>query len=218
VYSIIFRGIPDSGNGIFSNKSVSEIIKISEKADVLLVGPGLSVNKDTQDMLRKIITIERPLVIDADALNIISEDIKILKRKSITVLTPHHGEMNRLLKGFGIPESNDRIEISKKLSMKTGAIVVLKGNRTVISSPDGQIRINGSGTPALATAGSGDVLAGIIGAFLAQNSDDPFQSVVDAVFIHGCCGEFTGFGNRGTIADDLINLIPEKMREISPFA
>jgi hydroxyethylthiazole kinase-like uncharacterized protein yjeF len=217
MHSLIFRRIPDSGNGTFSIASIPEINQLAEKADVIVVGPGISTAPEVCSMLGEVLKIDKPMVIDADALNIISDNTDMLDRKNITVLTPHPGEMKRLIKGFALQTPEDRIEAAKNLASRTGAVIVLKGNRTVISSPEGEIRINGSGTPALATAGSGDVLSGMIGAFIAQGEDE-FQATVDSVFIHGRCGEYNGLGIRGTTADDLIDLIPEKMIEISPFA
>jgi NAD(P)H-hydrate epimerase len=171
-------------------------------------------------MMSAICDFDKPAVFDAEALNVISQfpDI-LLKRKYPSVLTPHPGEMKRLLKGFGLEDllEAERPVQASELAEKTNTVVVLKGNRTVIAEKGKPLSINSSGSPALATAGTGDVLPGMIGAFIAQGLP-PYDASVCAVFIHGLAGENGKFGTRGLTADDLIGLIPETMKKISPFA
>ena len=158
-------------------------------------------------------------VFDADALNVISQIPEIFKEKESNILTPHPGEMRRLLDAFDLSEclNSSRIIQAKALAEATGSTAVLKGHRSVIASPDGRVAVNGSGCPALATAGSGDCLTGIIASFIA-NEADYFEAAATAVYIHGLAGELSYFGNRGMLADDIPMLIAEAMKKISPFA
>jgi NAD(P)H-hydrate epimerase len=218
--SLIVRKIPDEGTGYFSTSSVPELIKLVEKSDSIVMGPGIGDEPSVKKMMLALCSFGKPAVFDADALNVISRlpDI-LLKREYPSVLTPHPGEMKRLLKGFDLAHLMEAERPAQALGLaeKTGSVVVLKGNRTVIAAKGKPLSINGSGSPALATAGTGDVLSGMIGSFMAQGLT-PFDASVCAVFIHGLAGENGKFGMRGLTADDLIGLIPETMKRISPFA
>jgi NAD(P)H-hydrate epimerase len=217
--AIIFRWAPDAGEGYFTRKSLDCIRELAEDMDAIVCGPGIGRNSSAFYLLEYLNSIEAPVVYDADALNLVAMRPEVFQRQGVSVLTPHPGEMKRLLKGFKLSNylKADRTKQAVKLAEKTGAIVVLKGHQSVIADPKGRIAINSSGSPALSTAGSGDVLSGITGAFLAQGDDDDFKAVCAAVFIHGLAGELSGYGMRGTIADDLPRLIPEAMKRISPF-
>jgi hydroxyethylthiazole kinase-like uncharacterized protein yjeF len=218
--SLIARKIPDEGTGCFAASSTPELMKLIEKSDSVVIGPGMGDAPSTAKMMTALCDFDKPTVFDADALNIISSfpDI-LLKRKSPSVLTPHPGEMTRLLKGFALDHlmEAERSAQAMGLAEKTNSVIVLKGNRTVIATAGKPLSVNSSGSPALATAGTGDVLSGMIGSFMAQGLA-PFDASVCAVFIHGLAGENGKFGIRGLTADDLIGLIPETMKMISPFA
>ena len=217
MHSLIYRELPTSLPGFFSEESISYLTELADKADILAIGPGISTAKETQKMLAGILNLNKTTVLDADALNIIALHPDIIQTASSKIITPHPGELKRLLKGFNIKDTGNRISNAKQISKKLNAITVLKGNRTVIASPDSRITVNSSGTPALATAGTGDVLTGIISA-LASNSNSLFAATAESVFIHGICGEITGKGIRGTIADDILDVIPDAMLKLSPFA
>ena len=141
---------------------------------------------------------------------------KLPARKAPTVLTPHPGEMKRLLDAFAPGRSfASRMEQALFLAEKCRAVVVLKGARTVVASPDGRTALNLSGSPALAPAGSGDVLCGILAALAADPERDLFDSVRLGVFLHGLCGEFAErSGNGCCIADDLLPLIGKAMQSL----
>ena len=219
MHSLIVRRVADAGTGTFSEESADELNELIAKSDAIAIGPGISTADEVIEMLNAIIDINKPVVWDADALNILSSNQSLIDRESATVLTPHPGEMQRLLQGFNLNSaiSADRISQAAALAEKTGAVTVLKGNHSVIASTNHPISINSSGSPSLATAGSGDVLTGIIGALLAQGID-AFEAAKFAVFIHGLAGEQAPLGIRGLTADDLIDLIPVAMQQISPFA
>lgn len=217
--AIILREIPDGGSGFFNFRSLDRLAELISVHDAVVTGPGLSTEKEVFEIVEMIASCGKPIVLDADALNIISLNPGMLKPNPKCIITPHPGEMRRLLAGFGMEELSyaDRITQASEFSKKVGIITVLKGNKTVVSDISGErIAVNSSGSPALATAGSGDVLSGITGTFLAQGFEAE-KAAAAAVFIHGLCGEISPFGNRGTIADDLPRLLPEVLKRISPF-
>ncbi|MCK5843702.1 MAG: NAD(P)H-hydrate dehydratase, partial [Victivallales bacterium] len=167
----------------------------------------------------------KPMVLDADALNLIAANPDLITTITTpnVLLTPHPGEAKRLLKAFSLPKldktahSVERMAAAANIAAISGCVTVLKGERTVVASPSGELAVNGSGSPALATAGAGDVLAGVAAAML-HGCQSPFRPAADAVFIHGLAGELSFRGTRGLTADDLVELIPEAMLCISPFA
>lgn len=219
-YSLIVNSVPAGKSGTLAECPVKEINSAIADADALVIGPGMTKDASLIPVLEKIRKDKKPLVFDADALNLAAENPDIiLKCRGEKVLTPHPGEMQRLLKGFKLKklQKSDRIKQARALAEKTSSVVVLKGCRTVIASPDQSVTVNGSGSPALAVMGTGDVLSGMIGTFLAQGIK-AYDAARTAVFIHGLAGEMSPAGIRGLTADDLILLIPEAMKEISPFA
>lgn len=218
--SLIVSKIKDNGNGYFCLESLKELKSLIEKSDVLVLGPGIGTERDTFLFVREILKIQKPLIIDADALNIIAESPEIYQRKDSNILTPHPGEMKLLLEAFELEHFNDQSRKNKAeaLAECLDSTIVFKGSRTITASPDGQITINSSGCPALATAGSGDCLTGIIAAFNAKAHEDYYTATAAAVFVHGVTGEISPFGNRGFTADDIHKLIPEAMLRISAFA
>ncbi|MCF6175483.1 MAG: NAD(P)H-hydrate dehydratase [Victivallaceae bacterium] len=218
-HALIIKKITDNGNGIFCEESIDEISDLINEHDVIVVGPGISTQRCLIKFMAFVCTTDKTLVIDADALNIIAEVPNIYQEKNSNILTPHPGEMQRLMRAFDLDEmlGTSRLEQAAALAVAIDSTIVLKGARTVVASPDERYSINSSGSPALATAGSGDCLAGLLGACLL-NQEDCFDAVKAAVFIHGLAGELSHCGMRGLIADDLPELIPAAMRKISPFA
>jgi len=218
--SLIVAKINDAGKGYFGMESLKDLKPLIDKSDIIILGPGIGTQRDTFLFVREILKTPKPVIIDADALNIIAESPEIYHRNDSNILTPHPGEMQKLLEAFELESFNDktREEKAEALAECLDATIVFKGSRTVIASPDGQITVNSSGCPALATAGSGDSLTGIIAALNATAHEDYYHATAAAVFIHGMTGEISPFGNRGFIADDIQTLIPEAMLRISPFA
>jgi len=175
----------------------------------------LSEDWRNNDFLTNLLNVEKPIVIDAGALNIISNNRHIYQCNGIRIMTPHPGEMKRLLKGFGLDKyiGMERHLQALNLAKTTKSFVVLKGFQTIVASPDGRYRVNTSGNINLATAGSGDCLAGIIASYI-NKIDDCFDAISAAVFIHGLAGELSENGT-GTISDDLPSLIPKAIKMIS---
>lgn len=215
---IMTRGFQDNGRGVFDKACMGGLLEIADKSDSLLVGPGLTSSEDISAIVVGIIeNCTVPVVIDADGLNAISQDAGILKkRKAEIIITPHPGEMARLM-GCEISEVQaDRIGIAQDFARDKGLIVVLKGYRTVVALPDGTIFINPTGNPGMATAGSGDVLAGIIAGFLAQGFKAP-DAAICGVYIHGAAGDNAAeeTGEYGLTAGDIIENISHTIKNIT---
>ena len=178
-----------------------KLAKLLKGITVVGIGPGLGTEGTTPEFVREFVKrVELPMVIDADALNalagrtgLLHEVVKAAEAKGkprTIVLTPHPGEMARLV-GMTVKEVEaDRIGLAKKFATEHGVTLVLKGWRTLIAHPDGRIAVNTTGNPSMAKGGSGDILTGVVSAMLAQYPDDVAQAVEAAVFLHGLAGDF----------------------------
>lgn len=217
--AIVVHRLPDDGHGNFSKESVAPLEEMMAEADAMVVGPGLGSAPSVLELLLTILGHEVPLVLDADALNHLAGRVELAERPWPTVLTPHPGEMMRLLSGFSLDplKKADRLTQARGLVAHLTATVVLKGHRTIVAAPDQPARINTSGCPALATAGSGDVLAGFLGAFLAVSEVTAHEAATAAVFLHGLAGELWPSAQRSLTADDLVELLSLAIREVSPL-
>jgi len=210
--------LEDRGAGVLSRDSLRQIEEHMNGKSVIAVGPGLSVNSDIVEITAGIIRMaEVPLVLDADALNALSRDMSALRNlKSPAVLTPHPGEMARLL-GISIEEVQDnRIETAEELSRRWNVITVLKGSRTVVALPDGYKFINPVGNPGMATGGSGDVLTGVIAGLIAQGVR-PSDAAAAGVYIHGSAGDMAALdkGEHGMTAGDIADKLPYVIKELA---
>lgn len=182
-----------------------------EDFDAIVLGCGLGTSAEAKARVIEALNCQKPLILDADVLNIIAADIKlqdmVLARRAPTVLTPHPGEAARLLRRDTAGVTADRVAACRELAVQTGAIVVLKGAGTVISMRSSRTWINPTGSPMLATGGSGDVLAGMIGAMFAQGYD-MVESVLAAVYFHGLSAEGLEAGfTAGEIAPNAMALV-----------
>lgn len=188
-----------------------------QRYDSIVVGPGLSTAPDGAAMLAQVLKEATvPLVIDADGLNLLAAGVRLGEHpNAATVLTPHPGEMSRLT-GLSIAAIQaDRLGIARRFSSQWGVIVVLKGARTVIATPDGRCYINPTGNPGMATAGMGDVLAGIIGGLMAQGLEASVAAPVGC-YLHGLAGDRVAarLGTAGLMAGDLLSEIPRAMTAV----
>lgn len=176
----------------------------------VVVGPGLGVTAETRQIVAQVLSARRPVVLDADALTAFEGDPPELfgQVPPQAVLTPHVGEFNRLFPGV-VGRVANRIEAAREAAQRAGAVVLLKGPDTVIAAPDGRVAVNTNAPPDLATAGSGDVLAGIIGARLAQG-EPAFEAARAGAFLHGKCGSLAG---PGLVAEDLPAMLPRALGE-----
>jgi NAD(P)H-hydrate epimerase len=189
--------------------------------DCIVAGPGLGINKKTHDILKLLIKQAKvPLVLDADALNVLGQETSLLagKRPYPLVLTPHPGEFARLT-GLTIPEiMRDRMGACRDFAQKFNVYLILKGHHTIIATPEGKIFLNPTGNPGMATAGSGDVLSGMIAGMICQFSKQhSLETILQAaVFIHGYAGDLASRikGQMALTATDILDFIPEAFESI----
>ena len=206
-----------SRNGEFLDReSLEQLLNIAEDKDAIVLGPGISRAPETGDLVRELlVALKAPAVIDADAIWHIAEDKEILKKcEEHLILTPHPGEMAKLLGVSSKDVQDDRVGISRKFAEEYGCWLVLKGARTVIAAPDGNVYINTTGNPGMASGGTGDVLCGMIGSLLGQGYTPPEASIA-GVYLHGYAGDLVADekGEASLIATDIIEKIPEVMKE-----
>jgi NAD(P)H-hydrate epimerase len=186
--------------------------------DVLAIGPGLGREPEAEAHARyQFSNAAVPAVVDADALNALATTA-LNASGHLRVLTPHPGEMARLCGTSVVAVQSDRVGTARRFATERACVVVLKGQRTVIALPDGNVFINPTGTPAMATAGSGDILTGIIAGLLAQFPKDAEDAVLAAVWLHGRAGELGAaeLGEQSLTATDLLRYLPRAMRELRP--
>jgi NAD(P)H-hydrate epimerase len=199
-----------------SRAQLEHLLQQRERFDVVAIGPGLGRWAGDKDWLREWMTLSQPLVLDADALNMLADEVGMLgKRNGITVLTPHPGEMARLLHVSVKEVEADRDQAALTLAVKYGVYVVLKGRYTVVATPDGQCWLNTSGSPGMAKAGSGDVLTGIITGLLAQPAIETRQAILSAVYIHGLAGEMAAeISDYTPLPSDIIRCLPRAFQQM----
>ncbi len=206
--------LPETPKGTLSLKARKDILNKVSDSDVVVLGPGLSCNPETKQLIRELIVkIKKPMVLDADALNAVSEGVSILKKiKNEYIVTPHPGEMARLIEKKVSYVRSNRATIAKKFSSQYNAVVVLKGYGTVVAQKN-RTYINKTGNPGMATAGSGDVLAGVIAGFLSQGLK-AFDAARIAVYIHGLAGDLAAKEKTepGLIAGDILEKLPEAIK------
>jgi NAD(P)H-hydrate epimerase len=215
--------------GAVSADVSQQIHILREKADAIAVGPGLS----SQDPRTRSFVIEliekskKPIVVDADGLNVLADFPRHLKGSSEAplVLTPHPGEMLRLINKKDNELLNDRIALANEFAVQKNAIVVLKGERTIMAAPDGRVCINSTGNAGVGTAGAGDTLTGIIVSFIAQavgiygNKADVFLAVVAALYIAGLAADIAAQkkGLRSLVASDICDNFSEAINSLDPL-
>jgi NAD(P)H-hydrate epimerase len=180
------------------------------------LGPGLGTHPETRELVRRLVRdLPLPLVIDADGVNALAGDPGLLQAAAgPRLLTPHPGEMARFL-GTTVPEVQaDRLRTARENAARTKAVVVLKGAQTVVADPGGRVSVNSTGNPALASGGTGDVLTGLIGGFLAQKMSS-WDAARLGVYLHGLAADYwvATHGPRGLIAGDLLQVFPEVLKE-----
>lgn len=212
--------IEETGEQTPGKAALSQILEFMEGKQALAMGPGISVHPETAALVRALVEkAPCPMVLDADALTILSENLELLKKSPFPlVLTPHPGEMARLIHGSTGTVQGDRVKVASEFSREYGITLVLKGYRTIIAAPDGRLAINSSGNPAMASGGMGDTLTGMIAGFLGQGFE-PFEAACLGVYIHGAAADrrIGGIASRGLLASDLLNEIPHVIGRIEGF-
>lgn len=233
--------LPSNKSGSISLKALDILENQIKDFDVVIIGPGLSRNSETQEFIwRFIFNFDIPMVIDADAIHALSLGLSIIKEKigsknidyflpsksQKLIITPHPGEAVSLIKSLrgrgellNINSSlvdKEKEKFAPWLARKIKSVVVLKGFNTTIANWEGETVINKTGGPALATAGTGDVLAGIIGALYSQNLQKPFEVSCMAVYLHGLAGDLAAqdIGSRSIIASDVIKYLPRAIKKV----
>jgi NAD(P)H-hydrate epimerase len=202
--------------GSISKVALEEFDRVAENKTVLAIGPGISRHPSTAEFVRTVVgKSQTPIILDADGLNAFENRAQELTGHGRTlVLTPHPGEMARLTGLNTAAIQRDRINVARSFARQHELILVLKGDRTAIAKPDGEVWINTTGNPGMATGGTGDVLTGIVAGMLAQNPKRAFQAVLAAVYLHGLAGDIAEetMGEHSLVATDLITALPEAFR------
>ena len=196
---VVKRPLPEDAGGRLLPRSADLVLEAAEKADAVAIGPGLGRTDGTIELVRILLErLEIPVVLDADAL----WELEPFARAAPTVLTPHSGELGRLLNVDAREIDAHRLDAARRASSRFGAVVLLKGADTIVAAPREGVLVASYGTPALATAGSGDVLTGIVAAFLAKGIEPRFAAATAAV-AHGVAAELLEL-QPGAIASDLL--------------
>ena len=209
--------IPQGAGRHFGLDSVEPALELVARCDAVAIGPGIGRDPETIRFVHDILPrITKPLVIDADGLNALAEDVSTFaKLQAPAVITPHPGELARLLGTDAAAIQSKRLEIAVESAARWGVVVVLKGARTIAAEPGGEAFVNPTGNPGMASGGVGDVLTGVIGAFLAQG-----MSVLDAgvcgAYLHGLAGDLAAseIGEVSLIAGDVLDSLPEAFQQV----
>jgi NAD(P)H-hydrate epimerase len=203
--------VPEVAPGAIGHAAYDSVLRQMSTAEAGVIGPGLGRDRSTWRLILDLaLHAECPLVLDADALNALADSARKKTRLGKNrVLTPHPGEMARLLDKTTEAVQADRPGAVRKAAKEWGAVVVLKGAHTLVAHPDGRFSEDPHEVPALASGGTGDVLAGVIGALMAQGSD-PFTASVSGVYVHAAAGRRISqkLGDAGLLASDLLPEIP----------
>ena len=210
---------PD-GTAAMQNLARGRFESIAENKDVLAIGPGLGLHPETQDFIRKVVLqTELPLILDADGLNAFAGNADVLRdrKAKFLAITPHPGEMGRLLLRSAKDVQEDRARTAQDAARRWNAHVILKGSHTIIAAPDGQIFVNTSGNPGLAKGGSGDVLTGVLAALTAQfKTADLTRILALGVYLHGKAAEFAAKSTdeSGLLATEVAAAVPHARHQL----
>jgi len=220
---IMTRALPETGEGTFAKIAVDAVLKLAEKVTAVAIGPGLGSHVDeTAEFVREVVRrCPVPIVVDADALNVLASEPDhgqsiIAGRTAATVLTPHPGEMGRLVGKSTADVQADRFAVAQDVADRYKCTILLKGARTVIASPEQPFNINMTGNPGMASGGMGDALTGVIGALLGMKVD-PHAAASAGAYLHGDAGDIAAErigGAAGLLATDLIDSLPAALGRI----
>jgi NAD(P)H-hydrate epimerase len=216
--------IPVNAAGNVAREACDRVLSLAASKDAVVIGPGLGQDAGVREFVREFVRrCPVPLLVDADALNALAPPaggrvrgaLDALELGRPTILTPHPGEMARLTGLRPDEVQKRRLETTRSLARETGSLVVLKGQRTLIVDPKGRAAVNPTGNPGMATGGTGDVLAGLIGALLARL--DPWEAASAAVYLHGRAGDLAAArcGQAPLVASDVLDAMPEALRSLS---
>jgi ADP-dependent NAD(P)H-hydrate dehydratase / NAD(P)H-hydrate epimerase len=222
---VMTTSLAETDRGAVSDEAVDYFLKFSERANVVAIGPGLSAEDDRTRAFVRSVVEERttPIVIDADGLNCLSPWPSNLRGSAELpiVLTPHPGEMRRLLGAKSETGSSDRVATARDFATRHQVILLLKGGRSLIAAPDGRVFLNSTGNAGLGTAGAGDTLTGVVASFIAQAKSmriDALESVIAALYIAGLAGDLAAreLGMRAMVASDIREHLSAAIRSLDP--
>ncbi|MDR4509408.1 MAG: NAD(P)H-hydrate dehydratase [Candidatus Brocadiaceae bacterium] len=205
--------LPETPSKTLSETGCQEILRFSQNFDVVVLGPGLSQNPETKKLVLWLLqNLDLPIVLDADGINALADNPKLLdKMKNPIILTPHPGEMQRLLGAITIKEiQSNRFKTAHMfVEEKNHVVLALKGHNTIVINRE-TFYLNATGNPGMATAGTGDVLSGMIASFLGQHYS-PFEAAQLGVYLHGLAGDFavSEIGENSLLATDIIDKLPQ---------
>lgn len=231
--------LPETKEGAISSGALDRVKDLATNKTVVAIGPGISRVPETSEFVRDLVSaiLARQgddaasrrgpaVVLDADGLNAFKGQTNELNgapenwEKCALVITPHPGEMARLASCTVEAVQRDRQGIARNFAKEHKAIVVLKGDRTLVAKPDGEIWVNTTGNPGMATGGTGDILTGMVAGFIAQNPDHVFEAIIAGVHLHGLAGDVAceHVGEQSLVATDLIQFLPEAFRRVRQAA
>jgi len=208
--------LKETAEGTIAASALDRIAALAQGKSVLAIGPGISRFPETSELVRTLVKqIEIPIVLDADGLNAFEgESNELSGRNRLLVITPHPGEMARLVGCSTADVQKDRLGVARKFAREHELIVVLKGNRTLVVQPNGDAWVNTTGNPGMSTGGTGDILTGMVAGMIAQHRNDALLAVCAAVHLHGLAGDVMRetVGEHSMVATDLLRGLPEAFR------
>jgi NAD(P)H-hydrate epimerase len=212
------EALPETAAQSLGLKAKDRLLELARRMDAVAIGPGLSLDPEAQELARGLIReLEGPMVVDADALSALAGHLDLLRHAAgPRALTPHPGEMARMLGTTIAAVQADRIEVARAFAREHGVAIALKGAHTVIAGPDGHVAINPTGNPGMAKGGSGDVLTGIVGALLAR-AIEPVAALRAGCYVHGLAADVAvrERGEYGMLAGDIIESLPAALRALA---
>jgi NAD(P)H-hydrate epimerase len=212
---VMTEPLPETPKQTLSLRAFSAIVRLCENKKAVVMGPGLGTYKETQSLVLKLIrTLDLPIILDADGLTALATQLKTLPATNRSlILTPHPGEMARLIRSTVKEVLENRLGLSKNFAQSQHVHLVLKGHPTLVASPKGEIFINPTGNPGMASGGTGDVLTGMIGGLICQGFDI-LPSLQASVFLHGMAGDEATeeIGEKSLIATDIIEKLPALLK------
>ncbi len=212
------EALPETAAQSLALEAKDRLLELARRMDAVAIGPGLSLDPETQELARVLIReLQRPMVVDADALSALAGHLDLLRHAAgPRVLTPHPGEMARMLGTTIEAVQADRIEMARTFAREHRVAIALKGAHTVIGGPDGHVTINPTGNPGMAKGGAGDVLTGIVGALLAREIE-PAAALRAGCYLHGLAGDVAARerGEYAMLASDIIESLPAALRALA---
>jgi len=216
---VMTEGLPETSEGTLALSGLPRLLQLLEGKQAVALGPGLTTHPETKRLVREVVARVRvPLVLDADGVNAFAGSDELLSgRKRPLVLTPHPGEMGRLVGETGREVQSRRLSVAREFARRHACHLILKGYRTLVATPSGKVHVNPTGNPGMATGGSGDVLTGLLAGLLVQGIETTAASKL-AVYLHGLAGDLAAqdVGEAPLIARDILQHFPAALMRLRP--